>query len=259
MSSLVFVRAGVTASVSCALLLATSGRAQAAMSFSVYTDAVQSLNRVQVFSTVIDGSSGCSHWGYMTTASIRTPSNRSASTSNFGLQSNTSIAINAEYGNYVATTSGSYSCSCIFGGTASFGGGRTVTVQKPTSLKMYNSGSLGGTPQQCSAFSPPNVRYYRYRDYQVQDQNSQPILRKLQMQESFTTSQNTCNVSFVQGSTVTGDSGQFRDTFFMCGPVAACNNGGSCTTVRNQTWRADGNTVGQYAITYTCSTVTVSP
>jgi hypothetical protein len=229
---------------------------QSGMSFSVYTDSSQTSSTLYVYSTVADNSWGCSHGGYSTTANIVSPSNRQAHSTSGGLQASTSLAISNEFGNYNVYTTGSYTCSCIHG-TAGYGGGGSTFVQKPTSLNNYYSGNLTGTPPGCS----PPVRYWKVRDYQVMDQRvpAQPIARVMFMDESFTTPQNSCNVSFIQGDGNTTSSGTFRDNFYMCGSVPACSGSGSCTTVRNQTWKADSYQVGQYTITYTCTGVTVTP
>jgi hypothetical protein len=229
---------------------------QSGMSFSVYTDTAQTSTTLYVYSTVADHSWGCSHNNYVTTANIVSPSNRQVHTTSSGLQANASLAVNGEFGSYSTYTTGTYFCSCIQI-TAGYGGGQSTFVQRPTSLNNYYSGTKTGTPAGCS--SP--ARYWRVRDYQVMDQRApaQPIRRTLFMDESFTTGTNTCNVGFIQGDGNTTPSGTFRDNFFMCGSVPACSNGGNCTTVRNQTWKADGYQVGTHTITYTCSGVTVTP
>jgi hypothetical protein len=98
-----------------------------------------------------------------------------------------------------------------------------------------------------------------YRDYQVMDQQNpaQPIQKVMQITETLTTGENTCGLPFTEGGGPSQSNGTFRDNLFMCGNVPACDDGGSCTTVRNQTWKADNHQVGQYTLTYTCSGVTV--
>jgi hypothetical protein len=227
------------------------------MSFSVYMDTTPGESSLYMVTSVADNSWGCSHGGYMTTARLTSPSGRTVASQSSGLQASTSLDYNDEYGDYSVATDGSYQCSCIFGGTAGFGGSQTTFVQRPTSLNMYKTDALTGTPTGCSV----PARYWNFRDYQVMDQQTPPqaILKVMSMKETFTTPTNTCQVSFVAGDQPTGSSGQFRDQFFMCGPVPVCDGGGSCQTVRSQTWKADGNQVGQYTITYTCSGVTINP
>jgi len=79
------------------------------------------------------------------------------------------------------------------------------------------------------------------------------------MDETFSTVENSCRVGFVEGDGYTTSAGTFRDNFFMCGPVPLCDGGGTCKTVRSQSWKADGHPVGPYTITYTCSDVTITP
>jgi len=50
------------------------------------------------------------------------PSGRTATSSSNGLSAQTSLALNAEEGNYSLSTNGTYRCSCIGGGTAGYGG-----------------------------------------------------------------------------------------------------------------------------------------
>jgi len=123
----------------------------------------------------------------------------------------------------------------------------------PAALLNYYENYISGTPQWCSE-AP---RYWKVRDYQVLDANGAYVQRVMFVDESFTTSQNTCGIGFVEGDGYTTGAGTFRDNFFMCGNVPGCNNGQTCSAVRNQSWKADGYSVGGYTISYTCSGVTI--
>ncbi len=80
----------------------------------------------------------------------------------------------------------------------------------------------------------------------------------MRVDESLVTVTNTCGVNLASGGGYTTSSGTFRDNFYICGPVPACDTGGSCTVVRNQSLRIDGSPVSpSYTIIYTCSGVTV--
>ena len=72
---------------------------------------------------MIDGSSGCSHCNHSSTVTLRSPSNRSASSTSTGLSSSTNLAFSSEEGNYVISTTTYYNCSCQYGARVSFGGG----------------------------------------------------------------------------------------------------------------------------------------
>lgn len=142
--------------------------------------------------------------------------------------------------------------------------GGQVKVQVPTSLSVHTALS-----DQCShppTCQPPGCTggcaayYYKFREYQVMDGASppQPIRRTMTLSESFTTPQNSCNATFVQGQATTNSAGIFKDTFFFYGN-SICDGGGSCTVVRNQTWRenSSNNNVASYTLTYTCSSFSI--
>jgi len=129
-----------------------------------------------------------------------------------------------------------------------------VKVQVPTSLSIYTPLSdMAGTPPGCSGGCTPY--YYKYRDYRVMDGSSPPapIDKVMNLTESFTTPTNTCGASFAAGGATTNTIGVFRDTFFFFGN-STCGSGGTCTVVRNQTWRenSSNNNVGSYTLTYAC-------
>ena len=128
----------------------------------------------------------------------------------------------------------------------------TLNLSLPTSLEVAHAlDDMSGNPPECSG----TAYYYKYRDYQVKDQNSSSIQRVMTMDESFTTAGNTCSANFVSGSGTTNSSGIFRDSFFFC-DNSICNNNGSCSVTRNQTWREHqtNRAVGSFTLTYTCST-----
>jgi hypothetical protein len=135
------------------------------MSISVYTDTTQTVNlMLDVYATVIDNSWGCTHSSYMTTAYIYSPSGRFESNQTVGMYGSVDIAIDDEFGDYSVHTSGTYTCSCIYGGTAGYGGApQTVTPRQPSDL-------VGVPPDQYSYTSPGN--YLRTRTWQVRDQNT---------------------------------------------------------------------------------------
>jgi hypothetical protein len=123
-------KAGWLGSVVCAVLLNASPSYAFTMSFSVYTTSAAGSNetRLYMYATVSDNSSGCVHGSYATTARIVSPTNRTATSQSSGLQASTSILFSGEVGNYSLVTTGSYTCSCIGGGTAGFGGSTTALV-----------------------------------------------------------------------------------------------------------------------------------
>lgn len=103
------------------------------MSFSVYNDidvSWPSSPAVYNFASVLDNSWGCSHWSYYSTAKVVSPTNRQATSSVSGLNPTVSLSFTDEEGEWYAVTTGTYSCSCIYGGTASFGGGTSVFIHK---------------------------------------------------------------------------------------------------------------------------------
>jgi hypothetical protein len=105
------------------LVIASQGIAQQ-MSFAVYNDvsASGSGNTIYNYGSADDNSWGCSHWGYSTTVRLYSPSGRNSSRSG-SLSANTSLAFADDSGNWGAVTQGTYNCSCMYGGTAGFGGG----------------------------------------------------------------------------------------------------------------------------------------
>jgi len=235
-------------------VIAPSVVAAQSMSFSVYTAPSAANGSVTVESTVLDYSTGCSHWNYATTAKIYSPSNRSATSTSNGLSAYTSLSFDSEFGTYTTATTGTYNCSCIFGSAAGFGGGQQIQVPRPTNIELTGSGSLGGTPNGCSG--PP--RYFKYRDYQVKDQNNAAISRSMGITETFSNASPNCfGVALVEGGGATNGQGQFRDYLWLC-DAPGCNGGGSCTLTRTQTFSADGQSLSpSFAQTYTCSNVTV--
>ena len=102
------------------------------MSFSVYSDftmhgATFAQWRVTGSTSVMDHSTGCAHWGYITGVTLNSPS-RSGSSTASGLSASTNLLFSAEVGNWSVSTTGSYSCGCIKGGTAMYGGWKGVKI-----------------------------------------------------------------------------------------------------------------------------------
>lgn len=86
------------------------------------------------------------------------------------------------------------------------------------------------------------------------DQNTNNLQKVMQMTEHLSTVSNSCgSVRFPMQTMNTDGQGRFEDNFFMC-DVPICLSGGSCTVVRDQTWRADTHSVGDYQLTYQCGT-----
>lgn len=82
------------------------------------------------------------------------------------------------------------------------------------------------------------------------------------LNENLTVTSNSCGVSLLRNftGTFTTAQGTFRDNYFMCGNVAACGGGGSCTLLATQGYQVDAVTVSPtFTLTYTCSNVTISP
>jgi hypothetical protein len=118
------------------------------MSISVYNDAASNAEAeddaytLYGYSSVDDNSSGCGHSGYFTTTHLTSPSSRHNSTGASGLSSGTSLGFDGEEGSWSIATSGSYQCSCIFGGTAGFGGSASAGV---AIAQTHRTGCYGGT------------------------------------------------------------------------------------------------------------------
>jgi hypothetical protein len=104
------------------LLLPATGMAQT-MSFSVYSDAAisEDVSTAYGYNSVSDNSSGCTHSNYTDTIYIYTPNGNNNSAEFGGMSGSIGIPIDGE-GDYTIVTSGTYRCSCIFGGTAGYGG-----------------------------------------------------------------------------------------------------------------------------------------
>jgi hypothetical protein len=199
------------------------------MSFSVYTDIdqTQDFSSMYVHATVIDSSWGCSHYSYMTTTHIYSPSSRYASSQSSGMQSTTSISIEGEYGECTAYTSGLYNCSCMGGGTAGYGGsGQPVTPRVPSDLASI-------PPDQYTYNGPGN--YLRTRVWQVKDQYGQAWnYGNMPVSEGFAElgGQNGCNLAIDVGSASTNSQGRFQDEYgsanqtnFIpaCAPPTTCS------------------------------------
>lgn len=89
---------------------------------NVYSDGVS------LYSTVtVDDYSGCNHSQYTTTAIISSPSGRNSSVASGGLESEASLSVSGEYGNYTTATSGRFYCPAAHG-FAGFGNGWTVNI-----------------------------------------------------------------------------------------------------------------------------------
>ena len=169
-------------------------------------------------------------------------------------------AINGALYKAVQSPDSSYNCEVDWyvGSTYVGHDQTTVPVQVPTSLGVHTALSDHCShpptcqPQGCTGSC--QAYYYKYRDYQIKDASNQPINKVMNVEESFSTPTNTCNATFIQGNGSTNSAGIFRDSFFFYGN-GICNGGGSCTVVRNQTWKeqASQNNVGSFVLTYTCS------
>jgi hypothetical protein len=226
------------------------------MSFSVYNDPNVGYGWVQNDAYVIDFSSGCSHWGYETTVRVQSPSYRLATGVNQGLSGSASLDTDSEFGDYTAVTTTRYSCSCIHGGTATYGGSTTVPVPAPTTASPHFWGALSGTPSGCAS-----APYYWYvRDYQVKDQAGQPITRVMQISETMSNQTPNCvGVTITTGGGPSLSNGTFRDNLYLC-DSSVCNSGGSCSFGRDQTFKADGASLSPvFQQSYTCSTASVTP
>lgn len=223
-------------------------RSQGQMSFSVYNGGSVSNGVVYANSSVIDNSWGCTHSGYWTSATIRSPSGRSAVGQSSGLQASTSLALAGEFGNYQIVTFGTYYCSCAMA-TAGFGGGQTLPVKRPYFLHKYADFYKYPTP----------YLYHRVRDYQVQDTNYAPIQRVMSTYEWFQNGIWGCGeVQIDQGGGPTTASGTFRDNLYLDTP--RCRPGGSynCFISRDQHWEIDGIPVNPvFQLQYTCDQIKV--
>lgn len=222
------------------------------MSFSVYTTPSvggNGLNLV-VTSSAYDNSWGCTHTNYYTTSHISSPSGRSASHQASGLSSTTSMAIAGEYGNYQIGTSGTFYCGCSFLNLG-FGGGQTVPVQKPTSLRVASD-----------TYSHQQFNNYeRLRIYEVLDQNGNVIsLTGQPVTESYGAWEtNTCGLSpITTGSTQTNNQGRFQDRYYMSG-APNCTSNPACTSRATQTIKVSGFLVRSNTVTYRCDRVDLAP
>lgn len=115
------------------------------MSFSVYTDSAVTGDglTMYMYATTVDNSSGCSHINYASTATIYSPSGRSASSTYSGLYTTTQMATDFEIGEWGLVTTGTYNCSCIGYGQASYGHNepvQSVTYRHHYNLKEVRSG-----------------------------------------------------------------------------------------------------------------------
>lgn len=108
--------------------------AQYGMSFSVYTDVVESGAVVYLHGSAYDNSWGCYHSGYSLTSTLTSPTSRVSSISSSGLYANTSLPVGSDYGTYSGSVSGNFDCSCLGYTTSFLGDNQSVFVQKPTSL-----------------------------------------------------------------------------------------------------------------------------
>lgn len=238
--------------------LPTLAQAQG-MNFSVYADASPSsdLAYLYVSSSTIDGSWGCSHSNYFSTVSVYSPSNRSSSSSAGGLTASTSIPIAAEFGNYTIATSGTYQCSCIFGGTAGFGGGQTVPVRRPADLRSV-------PPDNFTYWSLGN--YLLTRIWQVYDDQGQTWTRSgTSVSESFQTVTNGCNLTIEPASepVATNNQGRFNDKYGSLtdnpNAIPGClpPYNGTCTSSFTQTISV-GGVAFPHQVTYGCTSVSIS-
>jgi hypothetical protein len=100
------------------------------MSFSTYNDinADSDLTTLYGYGSVDDNSSGCSHYNFLTTASIYSPSNRSSSSAQGGYEATTSLSFDAEEGDWAVSDYTTYNCSCMMGGQLAIGMGLPVAV-----------------------------------------------------------------------------------------------------------------------------------
>jgi hypothetical protein len=129
-----FTRIAIILAACCAF---AQGAAAQTMSFSTYSDAAaNSSGVINMWTTVVDSSSGCSHGNYLTTARVVSPSNRTSSSSSSGLSSSTNLSIDDEWGDYSLVTTGTYQCSCMFNSTISFGAPAVTAAASETTIEV---------------------------------------------------------------------------------------------------------------------------
>jgi len=134
-----------------------------------------------------------------------------------------------------------------------------VKVQVPSSLAIATAlSNMAGNPPGCGSGCTPY--YYKFRDYQVLDQDSQAINKVMTLSESLTTVVNTCGATPVEGQATSNTAGIFRDTFFFFGnPGCDSNPVQQCTIERTQSWteNASSRNVGLFYLTYTCNSFSI--
>jgi hypothetical protein len=225
------------------------------MSFSVYTDA-SSPDDLTLYMTanVVDNSSGCSHGGYTTTAHITSPSGRVAMSTQSGLQSTTSLQILAESGDFQLDTSGQYTCSCIFGGTAGYGGSAQVQPRVPTYIRKL------GNPRWTQG---PPYPYRRIQSYQVFDKDCFPMGAGHQFSETYgpisrNATDPACLSTIKQGGGPTDGSGSYDDEYSLQPDEnAGTNPSNPCYSKATQTQMIDTKSLASRDIVWTYSDLTI--
>ncbi len=147
--------------------------AASGMSFSIYVDAdVDEDGMMDMWTSVVDSSWGCTHSSYYTIAHIVSPTNRTSDSGSSGLQSDANLSVVDDYEDYSAYTTGTYTCSCMFGSTIGFGGSAQVIKVRPFIARMIYSHALSDVAphgptskdryfkQDCSGFCQPEMLEY---------------------------------------------------------------------------------------------------
>ena len=212
------------------------------MRFSVYTTGVQTATALVGYSSMIDGSSGCSHGGYVTATTVVSPSHRVGYSQAGGLASNASLSISGEYGTYQVVTNVTLNCSCV--GSLATGNVAYTQLQVPTSLAVT-----------FSQYVPPGSGqiYNLERHYQVRDQTGQAMLIfGMSVTEQYSNVSGTCAIQVQTGSGSTNSNGQFRDNYTLSG-----NPPNPCTTTATQRHFVNTLQVSTFAVTWTRTAVSV--
>jgi len=205
---------------------------QSQMNFSVHTDTGYTQGWVYGNSSVIDLSWGCNHSNYATRTTIYSPSGRSSPAQCSGLQCGASMAVSGEYGTYTVVTTGTYNCSCLNWGPASFGSTEHFYVSVPADLHsippdQYSYSGLGD--------------YLRTRLWQIYNQYSQPWTYSDLLTESYTPipGLNECNIAINTGTAYSDGQGRFTDRYgnypWHANPVPACFFDSLCQSTFTQT------------------------
>ncbi|MGH9241447.1 MAG: hypothetical protein ACRD3G_25650 [Vicinamibacterales bacterium] len=227
------------------LFAAKPASAQYGMDFSVYTGI--EWDGIDVYGWVdgYDNSWGCNHFDYSPATYLFSPT-RAAYGGSYS-----SLSFAGDEGTWEVGGGFTFYCSCIYSytgvGPVQF---QQVLEQIPTSLSVVSDTFLNPPPA-------GNI-YNRERHYQVMDQFAGPLHKAgLSVTEGYSTPVHNpaCFAGGIPtGEDTTNSSGQFKDNYLMGGmpPVP-------CQSQATQTISVDGRQVGQFTVTWTHSTVSVSP